>query len=207
MYNRDQVSVIYEIETPPAPRTDLGPYRRADYLALPDEPRCELVYGRLLVMTAPTLRHQRVVGRVFQLLLDFADRAGGQTFVAPVDVALADHSIVQPDILYVGPARTSILSVPRVEGAPDLVVEVLSPGTARRDLGEKLRLYGETGVLEYWIVDPGLGTFEFLEKANDGFRVRLPDGGVYRSSLIADLELDLEKFWRSVDLRRPARTV
>jgi Uma2 family endonuclease len=94
--------------------------------------------------------------------------------------------------------RTSVLSAPRVEGAPDLIVEVLSPGTARRDLGEKLRLYGEAGVLEYWIVDPVLGTFEFLEKANDGFHLRLPDGAPYRSSLIAGLELDLETFWRSV---------
>jgi Uma2 family endonuclease len=120
MYKRVRVSAVYETETPPAPRTDLGPYRRAEYLALPDEPRCELVYGRLLVMTAPTLRHQEVVGRVFHLLLDFADRTGGRAFVSPVDVVLADHSIVQPDIVYVGPARTSILGAPRVEGAPDL---------------------------------------------------------------------------------------
>jgi hypothetical protein len=99
MYNRVRVSVVYETETPPAPRTDLGPYRRADYLALPDEPRCELVYGRLLVMAAPALRHQEVVARVLRLLLDFADRTGGRAFVSPVDVALADHSIVQPDVV------------------------------------------------------------------------------------------------------------
>jgi Uma2 family endonuclease len=191
------VSVVYETETPPAPRADLGPYRRADYLALPDEPRCELLYGRLLVMTAPTLRHQDIVGRVFRLLLDFADRTGGRTFVSPVDVALADHSIVQPDVVYTGPARISILTAPRVEGAPDLVVEILSPSTARRDLGEKLRLYTEVGVLEYWIIDPGLGTFEFLERSGDAFRVRLPEAGIYRSTVIAGLELDLEAFWRA----------
>jgi Uma2 family endonuclease len=191
------VSVVYETETPAAPRADLGPYRRADYLALPDEPRCELLYGRLLVMTAPTLLHQRVAGRVFRLLLDLADHTGGQAFYSPVDVALADHSIVQPDVIYVAPARTAILGT-RVEGAPDLVVEVVSPTTARSDLGEKLRLYAEAGVLEYWIVDPGLGTFEFLERAGDGFRVRLPEAGTYRSAVIASLELDVEAFWRAV---------
>ena len=196
-YNRERMPVVYETETPPAPRADLGPYRRADYLALPDEPRCELLYGRLLVMTAPTLRHQRVVGRVFRLLLDFADSTGGQAFVSPVDVALADHSIVQPDVIYVTPEHTSILGT-RVEGVPDLVVEILSPSTARRDLGEKLRLYAEAGVVEYWIVDPELGTFEFLERAGGTFRVRLPEAGTYRSELIAGLKLDLEAFWRAV---------
>jgi Uma2 family endonuclease len=193
------MSLVFETETPPAPRADLGPYRRADYLALPDEPRCELLYGRLAVMAAPTLRHQRVAARVFRLLADFADHTGGQAFYSPVDVALADHSIVQPDVIYVGPARAAILET-RVEGAPDLVVEVLSPTTARRDLGEKLRLYAEAGVLEYWIVDPGPGTFEFLECAGDAFRVRLPEDGVYRSAVIAGLELDLEAFWRDLSL-------
>ena len=198
-YNRDQMSVVYETETPPAPRSDLGPYRRADYLALPDEPRCELLYGRLLVMTAPTVRHQKVVGRLFRLLLDFADRVGGQALVSPVDVELADHSIVQPDVIYVAASGSAILTT-RVEGAPDLVVEILSPSTARRDLGEKLRLYAEAGVLEYWIVDPGPGTFEFLERDEIGFRVRLPETGTYRSALIEGLELDIEAFWRAVSI-------
>jgi Uma2 family endonuclease len=193
------MSVVYETETPPAPRADLGPYRRADYLALPDEPRCELLYGRLLVMTAPTLRHQGIVGEIFRLLADFRDQRGGHAFVSPVDVELADHSIVQPDVIYIAPTRSSLLTT-RVEGAPDLVVEILSPTTARRDLGEKLRLYAETGVLEYWIIDPGPGTFEFLEREGDAFRIRLPEAGIYRSAVIAGLELDVEAFWRAVPI-------
>jgi Uma2 family endonuclease len=193
------MSVVYETETPPAPRADLGPYRRADYLALPDEPRCELLYGRLLVMTAPTLRHQGIVGEIFRLLADFRDQRGGHAFVSPVDVELADHSIVQPDVVYIAPARSSILTT-RVEGAPDVVVEILSPSSARRDLGEKLRLYAEVGVLEYWIVDPGPGTFEFLEREGDAFRIRLPEAGIYRSAVIAGLELDVEAFWRAVPI-------
>ncbi|HUF57452.1 MAG TPA: Uma2 family endonuclease, partial [Thermohalobaculum sp.] len=167
------------------------------YLALPDEPRCELLYGRLQLMAAPTVRHQDVVGRIFRVLLDLADHSGGRTVVSPVDVVLADHSIVQPDVIYVSRERSSIVRS-RVEGAPDLVVEILSPGTARHDLGEKLRLYAESGVAEYWIVDPGLETFEFLERDGDSFRLRLPEGGVYRSIAVAGLELDLEAFWRAV---------
>jgi Uma2 family endonuclease len=191
------MAVVYETESPHSARTDLGPYREADYLALPDEPRCELLYGRLPMTPAPTLRHQRVVRQVFRLLLEFADRSGGEAFDSPVDVVLADHSIVQPDVVYVGSKRAGILRQ-RVEGAPDLVVEILSPGTARRDLGEKLRLYADSGVAEYWIVDPALETFEFLENTADGFRVRLPDGAVYRSAAISGLELDLEWFWRAI---------
>ena len=105
--------------------------------------------------------------------------------------------MVQPDVVYTSKERGSILRS-RVEGAPDLVVEILSPSTARRDLGEKLRLYAESGIAEYWIVDPGLETFEFLEIAGDGFRVRLPEGGLYRSAAISGLELDLEAFWRAI---------
>ena len=188
---------VYETEAPLAPRLDLGPYRDADYQKLPDEPRCELLYGRLLVTPAPSALHQLVVGEILRLLQDFARSRGGFAVVSPVDVRLADHSVVQPDVIYVSPSRTSIIRR-RVEGTPDLVVEVLSPGTTRRDLGEKLRLYAEAGVIEYWIVDPRERTFEFL--ANDGgtFRLRLSDGAIYRSVEISGLELDLEAFWRLI---------
>ena len=196
MYTR-RMAVVYESETPHATRTGLGPYREADSLELPEEPRCELLYGRLPVTPAPSVRHQEVVGLAYRLLADFAGRVGGRALVSPVDVVLAEHSIVQPDVIYVSPARVGIVRQ-RVEGAPDLVVEILSPGTARRDLGEKLRLYAESGVTEYWIVDPELETFELLENTPTGFRVRLPEGSVYRSAAIAGFELDLEAFWRAI---------
>jgi Uma2 family endonuclease len=189
--------VVYETETTHAARWELGPYREADYLALPEQPRCELLYGRLPVTPAPSLRHQDVVGLVYELLAHFARRVGGRAFVSPVDVVLAEHSIVQPDVIYVNKARAGILRQ-RVEGAPDLVVEILAPGTARRDLGEKLRLYAESGVVEYWVIDPILETFEFLENTPAGFRVRLPEGATYRSAAIPGLELDLEAFWRAL---------
>jgi Uma2 family endonuclease len=112
-------------------------------------------------------------------------------------VVLADHSIVQPDVIFVSRERSRIVQR-RVEGAPDLVVEILSPGTARRDLGDKMRLYAESGVAEYWIVDVDGETIAFLENTPTGFTVRLSEGGVYRSAGIAGLELDLETFWKSV---------
>jgi Uma2 family endonuclease len=140
------------------------------------------------------------VVKLVRILADCADRHGDQALVSPIDVVLADHSVVQPDVIYVRAARSSIVR-DRIEGAPDLVVEVLSPGTARRDLGEKLRLYAEAGVAEYWIVDPGFQTFEFLVNAGDGFRVSPPDGPIFRSATIPGLELDIEAFWRAIPLR------
>jgi Uma2 family endonuclease len=138
-----------------------------------------------------------VVTRLIRFLVDFADAHQGQAIVAPMDVRLADHSVVQPDLMYVSRANFSILHE-RVRGAPDLVVEVLSPSTARRDLGEKLKLYAESGIREYWVVDPVGKAFEFLVADGGAFRLALAEAEVYRSPVIAGLELDLDAFWRSV---------
>jgi Uma2 family endonuclease len=196
MYNRP-IPVVCETETPHAPRAGLGPYREADYLALPDEPRCELLYGRLLVTPAPNVRHQLVAGRILRLLLDLADREGGIAVTSPVDVVLADHSVVQPDVIYVSAARRAIVRQ-RVEGAPDLVVEIPSPGTARRDRGEKLRLYAEAGVAEYWVVDPALDPFEFLVNEGNTFRVQVAEGTTSRSAVVPGLALEPDAFWRAI---------
>ena len=197
MYN-PAVPVEYESESPATPRSGLGPYRADDYFQLPDEPRCELVYGRLLVTPAPSAkRHQRVVMRLVASLLPRADAAGAELLVSPVDVVLAEHSVVQPDLVWIAAERRHLVG-DCIKGAPDLVVEVLSPGTARRDLGEKLRLYAEAGVAEYWIVDPAARTFELLENRDGAFSLRLPEAGVYRSTAVAGLELDLEAFWREL---------
>jgi hypothetical protein len=93
------VPVAYETETPHAPRWELGPYREADYLALPDEPRRELLYGRLPVIPTPVVRHQLVVTAFLSVLHAVAHRHGGCGLVGPIDVVLADHSIVQPDLI------------------------------------------------------------------------------------------------------------
>lgn len=196
MYNPG-MAIVYEPDSPVAPRSGLGPYRESDYWVLPETPRCELVYGRLLVTPSPLVLHQQVVVRLGRLFLDWADTHQGAALIAPVDVRLAAHSVVQPDLLLVSRERLSILG-DRVDGAPDLVVEVLSPATARRDLGEKLRLYVESGVAEYWIVDPQARTLEFLEARDGAFLVRLPEAGLYRSAALAGLELDLEAFWSRI---------
>jgi Uma2 family endonuclease len=183
---------------PLSPSSSLGPYRRHDYDGLPDEPRCELLYGRFYVSPSPLVVHQLVVTLLGSHLNAIAKGSGGLALVAPMDVCLADHSVVQPDVLYVSRERRSIVKA-RIEGAPDLVVEVASPGTSRRDRGEKLRLYAESGVREYWLVDPLARQIDFLVARSDGYSVVLPTDDRYRSPAVAERALDLAAFWAEVE--------
>jgi Uma2 family endonuclease len=116
----------------------------------------ELAYSFVREPPAPFFSHQHVVLKIGRLLADYVESSGlGQIGIAPLDVILdADRSlIVQPDVLFVSAGRTSIIRN-QVWGAPDLVVEVLSPGTAAHDRTEKLGWYREYGVRECWLVDP-----------------------------------------------------
>ena len=185
-------------EPPLVPTEDLGPYRSSDYEALPDQPRCELIYGRFYVSPSPRPWHQATILILGDKLRRIARPRGGRAFIAPLDVHLADHSVVQPDVIYISAERLSILQ-DWIRGTPDLLVEVLSPGTTRNDRGEKLRLYAESGVLEYWIIDPLERQIEFLRNEGGHFVVVVPEGGVYRSQALPEVELDLVDFWREVE--------
>lgn len=185
-------------EFPPSPSSHLGPYRRQDYEALPDEPRCELIYGSLFVSPSPSPLHQTLVALLYEALRASSRETGGRVLLSPLDVYLQEHSVVQPDLLYVSRQRRGIVGR-RVEGAPDLLVEVLSPGTARRDRGEKLRLYAESGVREYWIVDPKGRQIEFLVNEDGRFVVAVALDGEYRSQELPEIRLDLEAFWRQLE--------
>ncbi len=142
--------------------------------------------------------HQVVAFAFARHLYGIAAAVGGKVIVAPMDVTLADHSVVQPDVLYISPSRKAILKE-RIEGVPDLVVEVLSPDTSRRDRGEKLALYAAMGVPEYWIADGIERQIEFLVNEGGRFVVALPEGGVYRSRALSEIHLDIAAFWKKVE--------
>jgi Uma2 family endonuclease len=192
------MDVAFLTEPPLAPPADLGPYRRRDYEVLGEaEPRCELILGRFYVSPSPSPLHQLIALFLWQRLEAIARATGGLALAAPLDVALAAHSVVQPDVLFIAPERRGIVQE-RIEGAPDLLVEVLSAGTARRDRGEKLRLYAECGVREYWVVDPQERQIEFLINEAGRFVVSVPSGVEYRSQAVPGISLDLAAFWRDV---------
>lgn len=128
----------------------------ADYTAIPnDGRRYEIHEGELAVTPAPGTRHQQVSRNLLVVLHTHVGRhALGEVLVAPVDCILDDTTVVQPDLVFVARHRLAALSARGIEGAPSLVVEVLSPGTAKVDRGVKAQLYARHGVPHYWIVDP-----------------------------------------------------
>jgi Uma2 family endonuclease len=128
----------------------------SDYAALPDDGRrYELHHGELSVTPAPGTRHQGAIVNLITLLNEHVkSRSLGKVFVAPTDCILSNVTVVQPDVLYVATGRLAIISERGIEGAPTLVVEVLSPSTAHIDRDRKMKLYADHGVPYYWIADP-----------------------------------------------------
>lgn len=128
-----------------------------DYRATPEGTRYQLVEGDLYLMSpAPNLFHQDIVGNIYRLLRDHAEKHRlGRVFVAPADVYLSEHDVVQPDVFFVSNANLAILADDGAHGPPDLVVEVLSPRHASLEK-TKLRVYARHGVKEHWLIDPTL---------------------------------------------------
>ena len=139
-------------------------YTYEDYCQLPDDKRYELIDGEFYEMApSPITVHQRLLLTLARLLADWVDgHILGEVLVAPFDVILSDNDTFQPDILFVSESRRSIITHRACEGAPDLVVEILSPSTSQRDLGIKRERYALFGVREYWIVDPVALSLEVL---------------------------------------------
>jgi len=130
-------------------------YTYEDYLKTPDDKRYELIEGELLMTPSPITNHQRISGRIeFALRKFVSENDLGEVFDAPYDVYLDDENVVQPDMMFISKGRSKIIGEKNLQGAPDLVVEILSESTAYRDLIQKKKLYAKFGVKEYWIVVP-----------------------------------------------------
>jgi len=136
----------------------------ADYAAIPEDGRrYELRDGELSLMPAPGTRHQAILRDLLGILNEHVKRGGlGVIFPAPVDCILADTTVLQPDLVFVDAARRARVTERGIEGAPTLVVEILSPSTAGTDRTVKAGLYARHGVPWYWIVDPETRTIEAL---------------------------------------------
>lgn len=156
-------------------------YTYADYCQLPDDRRYELIDGEFYEMApAPSSVHQRTVLKLARLLADWVEQQGlGEVFIAPFDVLFSLWDTLQPDILFVAAGRQSIITPRACEGAPDLVVEVLSPSTSRRDLVLKRERYARFGVREYWLVDPAARSIELLTLQDGVFLSR----GIYTGAM------------------------
>jgi Uma2 family endonuclease len=174
-----------------------------DFVNFPDDgQRHELIDGEHYVTPSPATIHQQLVGRLHLTLGNWLQRHPiGEVFLAPLDVVLSLHDVVEPDLLVVLSDQTDIVTAAHVRGAPALVIEVLSPGTRRRDTGLKQRLYDRAGVREYWLVDPDERTVTVCRRSMDGALstdapLRHADAAVLRSSVLPGFSLPLNQlFW------------
>src|SRR5271157_476671 len=138
----------------------------------PDLNRYELIEGELVVSAAPNTEHQRKIGSLFAQLWYFVRQHDlGEVFSAPYDVVLAPSTVVEPDIVFVSKARKSIVKEGCIEGAPDLVVEAISPLSRMTDRWAKRDRYAEFGVPEYWLLEPFEPRIEVLRLEGRKYRV------------------------------------
>ncbi len=167
-----------------------------DYYKLDDDQRYEVIGGQLLMAPAPTLWHQDWLMDLAVLLRQHIRKNHlGRLFIAPVDVVLDDENTVQPDLVFVASANTGILRQRAIFGAPDLLVELVSPASVRRDRYVKKELYARFGVKEYWIGDPANASMEIfaLQKGRYESHCAAEEKGKITSLVLSGLEFDLSE--------------
>ncbi|MCC6792702.1 MAG: Uma2 family endonuclease [Thermomicrobiales bacterium] len=157
-----------------------------------DGNRYELLGGEIFVTASPSKKHVWLVNLLtFELTAQLRGRNLGQVFAGPVDVRLTPHDVVVPDIVFIRQERLHIFGERCIEGAPDLIVEVLSPSTRSRDLTIKMQLYARTGVQEYWLVDPDLSTITvYVLFTTGGYEALAPAADSVASRVLSGIQLN-----------------
>ena len=161
-----------------------------DFLHFPDDgKRHEIIDGEHYVTPSPNTKHQAVSSNLHGMLWTYLrQRPIGRIFAAPFDVVLSDFDVVEPDLLYISQERLQILTSQHVRGAPDLAVEILSPGTRKTDEVKKRQLYERFGVGEYWVIDPELNTITVYRRVQDAF-VRVAELSAEHADMLTTLLL------------------
>ncbi len=147
-------------------------FTHSDLLAIPDDGKHrEIIDGDMFVTPSPDLSHQRISRRLeFTLMKYFEAHPIGEVFDAPLDVILDDINVLEPDLLIVLSEHQEILK-DWVRGAPDIVIEILSPTSVGHDRGPKLKAYARFGVREYWIVDREQHAIEVYRLGRSGYQL------------------------------------
>lgn len=131
----------------------------------------QLIDGEVVIGMAPNVKHQKIVREIMFLFMTIAKQKHGEAFDSPTEVYLDEHNIYEPDVVYLAPHSNCAITDKNLRGAPDLVVEVLSPSTAKHDRSTKFQAYQQHGVNEYWIVDPVHETIEVWQLAEERFNL------------------------------------
>jgi len=175
-----------------------------DLLLFPEDEgkRHELIDGEHYVTPSPNLRHQRISKNLFSLLNAWLEEHPiGSVWYAPLDVVFSKFDVVVPDLVYLSNERmTQIGSPQNLRGAPEIVIEIGSPRTRRRDETIKQRLYEQSGIDEYWIFNPGADLVRVYRRAKKGFgrvtELSRQAGDLLTTPLLPGLELPLSRIFR-----------
>lgn len=197
MTTTDGLSVVTPADWVPGPRQ--GSWTYDDYAALPDDgQRYEIVNGVLLITPAPNPDHQSIAARLTYYLFMHVELAGrGRVFPTPIDVELEPKNVFQPDVVVLLNAHLDRVAAKKIIGAPDLVIEIASPGTATYDRVSKYDVYARAGIPEYWIVKPTNRTIEVLILENGEYY----SSGIFRgeqplsSRIVPELPVRVEQFF------------
>ena len=170
-----------------------------DYASLPDDERYELIDGELMPMPSPKKIHQRLILDLSWILRRLEEMGLGELFIAPFDVILSATNVVQPDLIFVSSARAHIITEDKIRGAPDLLVEIISPSTERRDRIVKRDLYARHGVREYWLIDPYAKTVTVLILGAGGYDTHAvyEEGDTLTSPTLPGFAPDLGELFQS----------
>lgn len=182
-----------------------GAYTYEDYLKIPEEPgyRFEILEGALVKEPSPSLHHQRVSSALYRQLANYFDKFDpvGELFYAPLDVILTATNVMQPDLLFVSGARKDIFREERVDGACDLVVEIMSPSNRQKDRLIKMKIYRNAGIPHFWLVDPEENILEAYVLVESRYTLAAAGGpgDKFEHPDFPGLALDLERiFYRPV---------
>ena len=170
----------------------------SDYVQMtpPDSGKFQLIEGELISMTSPNTKHQGIILSIsFHLYSYLLKNRLGKIFLSPMDVILGENNTYQPDLLFILESNKKIIEETKINGTPDMVVEVLSPSNAYYDLVIKKKIYESSGVKEYWIVDPIQDTLDLYVLQNNKFqhKVQIEKKGIIPSEIFPGLDLDLEQ--------------
>ena len=167
-----------------------------DYAKIPDDGmRHEIIDGEHIVNPAPVPDHQEVSGNLYFALRVLKQEDRAKVYYAPIDVHLSLFDLVQPDLIAIATKSKKHIGAKKIEGPPELAVEILSPGTKRLDKGRKRELYEREGVLEYWIVDPIERTLVQHNLVDGKYQAKTHTSGTVASTAFPGFELDLDAIW------------
>ncbi|HRH40661.1 MAG TPA: Uma2 family endonuclease [Pyrinomonadaceae bacterium] len=159
----------------------------------------EWVNGEVFEMSSPSVLHQEIVGFLFLIMSSFIEANKlGKVYVSPIQMKLKKHKTGrQPDLIFVGKENLGKLKKNYLDGAADLVIEIISPESRARDRGEKFYEYEAAGVKEYWLIDTERKQAEFYSLSKDGFfNFELAENGIFKSKVLQGLTLKVEWLWQ-----------